>query len=582
VTGPGEVGGLTQSIAYAEHLAAEAGLHTPDGNESYLARLIAARVTGAGLTTAHEMQAAFAAAAAAADRHAAELGKQTSVQEAYNANPDAGDKGFQTGDVGSDTGSPAPGSDDVRTAMNASPDTTAADAGAAPLPDAADLTGAEHWHGSDVVTPASGDGTVSLGRCQYPDSAAYVVVATNPLGTRWDPDSSANGIDPALNQEEAAKFADQLDELADLAESGTPTTPPTRLEKLAARVRDLIGTTGVTIAGDEGEIEVSAADMRKILDAAVPEPAVATRRKVDAKACSQDGMDTGAVWAELDTSGPEPAVTVTSTEGEPPEDYPEGYTPTRLSPAEARQLADKVRQFAQADSATADSAPPDQSADDPVVEQVRHAYESLADRPGGYVALSEIRDAVPTKDRGRVDQALQQLMEQGGGAVALEPEPLNHGIGDREKQAAIHIGGEDRHHLAIQSPSTTPAAAPAPKPQAVVEPARARRVTNSQGRTYEYDPNTGATAVIEPDGWRAVVPASSSTGAAARLLWCNAEIKDGRGDAVSEDEARALLAGLSAAELREVADAVGASARSGRTKPQLVDAIVNMAIAAPK
>jgi hypothetical protein len=94
-----EIIGLTQSIAYAERLAAEARLHGPDGNESYLVQLAAARVTGASLTTGHDMQAAFAAAAAAAAAHAAELGKQSTVQERYNANPDAGDKGYLTGDA---------------------------------------------------------------------------------------------------------------------------------------------------------------------------------------------------------------------------------------------------------------------------------------------------------------------------------------------------------------------------------------------------------------------------------------------------------------------------------------------------
>jgi hypothetical protein len=92
---PAEVIGLTQSIAYAQHLAGEAGQHGPDGNEGYLARLAAARVTGTGLATGSDMQQAFAHAAAAAAAHAAELTKQLSVQEAYDANPDAGDKDFQ-------------------------------------------------------------------------------------------------------------------------------------------------------------------------------------------------------------------------------------------------------------------------------------------------------------------------------------------------------------------------------------------------------------------------------------------------------------------------------------------------------
>ena len=91
-----EIVGLTPAIAYAQHLAAEAGQHGPDGNESYVAHLAASQVAGDALATGHDMQAAFAAAAAAATRHAAELGKQTAVQEAYNVNPDAGDKDFQT------------------------------------------------------------------------------------------------------------------------------------------------------------------------------------------------------------------------------------------------------------------------------------------------------------------------------------------------------------------------------------------------------------------------------------------------------------------------------------------------------
>lgn len=55
-----------------------------------------------------------------------------------------------------------------------------------------------------------------------------------------------------------------------------------------------------------------------------------------------------------------------------------------------------------------------------------------------------------------------------------------------------------------------------------------------------------------------------------------------RGDGITEDGARALLDGLTAAQLREVAEAVGSPTRRARTKPQLVDAIVNMTISAPK
>jgi hypothetical protein len=96
-----EITGLAPSIAYAQHLAEVAGQHAPEGNESYLQHLTAARVTGDGLSTAQQMQQAFAAAAAAAQAHATELGKQLGVQEAYDQNPDAGDKAYQLGGAGS-------------------------------------------------------------------------------------------------------------------------------------------------------------------------------------------------------------------------------------------------------------------------------------------------------------------------------------------------------------------------------------------------------------------------------------------------------------------------------------------------
>jgi hypothetical protein len=94
-----EVIGLDQSIAYAQHLAAEAGQHAPDGNERYLASLTGRKVTGECLASAEQMQAAFAAAAAAATAHAENLAQQKIVQEQYDVNPDAGDKDFQTGDT---------------------------------------------------------------------------------------------------------------------------------------------------------------------------------------------------------------------------------------------------------------------------------------------------------------------------------------------------------------------------------------------------------------------------------------------------------------------------------------------------
>jgi hypothetical protein len=463
--------------------------------------------------------------------------------------------------------------------------------GGGPMPDVAGLTGltSGYWHGSDVV-PGPDETKVWLGLVRYAEpgreaTSTYVAVDT-AAGSRWDPDGTDSGIVPALSPKEAAQLADELDDLIALAQSGAAAAPPTKLAKLADRLRGLLGDAGVTVIGNEGETEVSAAMIRQLLDAAAPAPAAPTRRKVTAKDCDQDNMDNGTVWVEIDASGAAPAIAVTAVEGnEQPEDYPEGYTTTTLPLADASQLAAKLRRFAQeAPKAAAGGAVdqpaqaaqgPDRPEPDPVVDQVRRAYENLAARPGDYVALTDIRDAVPVKDRERVDQALRKLIDDE--QVRLEPEPFGHRIGAREKQAAIHLGGEDRHKLSIwPSPAASaPAAVPAPAP------AEPRRVSNTSGKQFEYDPGTGATAVIEADGWRAVVPPSSSTGIAARLLYWQAEIKDGRGADANDKAARALLGGLSSAELREVASEIGAAAPGARTKSQLTDAIVNMAVSAP-
>jgi hypothetical protein len=91
-----EVVGLDQSIAYAHSLATFAGEHGQAGNEGYIGHLTGQKVAGDALRTAAEMQEAFTNAQAAAEAHKAELEKQKAVQEQYDANPDAGDKDYQT------------------------------------------------------------------------------------------------------------------------------------------------------------------------------------------------------------------------------------------------------------------------------------------------------------------------------------------------------------------------------------------------------------------------------------------------------------------------------------------------------
>ncbi|MFI7543494.1 hypothetical protein [Actinoplanes sp. NPDC049599] len=79
--------------------------------------------------------------------------------------------------------------------------------------------------------------------------------------------------------------------------------------------------------------------------------------------------------------------------------------------------------------------------------RIRAAYTILADEPGDYVDLTELRPLLGDVTKADVDKALVRLHDAPD--VRLEPEPFGHRIGAAERSAAVHIGGEDRHKLAI-------------------------------------------------------------------------------------------------------------------------------------
>ncbi|HKT04747.1 MAG TPA: hypothetical protein VJT31_34975 [Rugosimonospora sp.] len=141
---------------------------------------------------------------------------------------------------------------------------------------------------------------------------------------------------------------------------------------------------------------------------------------------------------------------------------------------------------------------------------------------------------------------------------------------------ARELASKLRHFAAAaRRPPTAPVPAAEPAPAVPTQP---RRLRSARGAQIEYEPDTGASAVIEPDGWRAPLAAGSPTAVAARLLYWNAEIKDGRGEDATDAAARALLDQMSVAELREVAEETGTPTRGLRTRPQLIDSIATMMV----
>jgi hypothetical protein len=91
----------------------------------------------------------------------------------------------------------------------------------------------------------------------------------------------------------------------------------------------------------------------------------------------------------------------------------------------------------------ADSAPIAGSAPVGLGERVRAAYAELAGSPGEWIKLEALRGRLSDVSKAELDKTLERMLDDPD--VRLEPEPL----GKRTGTSAVHIGGEDRHKLAI-------------------------------------------------------------------------------------------------------------------------------------
>jgi hypothetical protein len=86
--------------------------------------------------------------------------------------------------------------------------------------------------------------------------------------------------------------------------------------------------------------------------------------------------------------------------------------------------------------------------DGEVEHLVRDAYSRLARRPGGWVGLVRLRIDLPTLPRTAVDAALVRLYQQPG--VSLIPEENQKVLTAADREAAVEIGDQDKHLIAIE------------------------------------------------------------------------------------------------------------------------------------
>ena len=82
-------------------------------------------------------------------------------------------------------------------------------------------------------------------------------------------------------------------------------------------------------------------------------------------------------------------------------------------------------------------------------EALRTAYARLADRPGRWVSLTRLRSEVTDLPRKEVDAALISLYQQPG--VSLIPEENQKTLTDADRAAAVRIGDQNKHLIAIET-----------------------------------------------------------------------------------------------------------------------------------
>jgi hypothetical protein len=88
------------------------------------------------------------------------------------------------------------------------------------------------------------------------------------------------------------------------------------------------------------------------------------------------------------------------------------------------------------------------TSDGDVEYRVRDAYSRLARRPGGWVALMRLRAELADIPRTSVDAALVSLYQQPG--VSLIPEENQKVLTAADREAAVEIGDQDKHLIAIE------------------------------------------------------------------------------------------------------------------------------------
>ena len=94
------------------------------------------------------------------------------------------------------------------------------------------------------------------------------------------------------------------------------------------------------------------------------------------------------------------------------------------------------------------SAPDSQ--DEGIAGLIEAAYHRLADTPGRFVKISELRAQLPGISRADLDSALEEMYRSQ--RVNLVPQSNQQSLTDADRRAALRIGGEVKHLILVRQP----------------------------------------------------------------------------------------------------------------------------------
>jgi hypothetical protein len=79
--------------------------------------------------------------------------------------------------------------------------------------------------------------------------------------------------------------------------------------------------------------------------------------------------------------------------------------------------------------------------------RIVNAYDALKDEPAGWVSLIRLRPFFGDVSRATMDDSLRKVSREPG--VTLAPQSNQKMLTDADHDAALHIGGQDKHVLSI-------------------------------------------------------------------------------------------------------------------------------------